>query len=144
MPFVVDLPPKPVHELKTKIEYILEDQRLDNAFSSRNALTLDKDLIENSYLKDKFDTLIEEWENNTLFESSILNIIEDDNFQEIINMKEKAIPLIIEEIEKKPSVLVWALNIITDATVETKQRKTIEDICKIWVKYWNEGKIKID
>jgi hypothetical protein len=143
MPFIVDLPPKPVHELNTKIEYVFQNEK-NVRTSSIDAFKLDEDLIDNVHLYDKFQTLLCEWQNNTVFESSILKIIEDDNFQQIVGLKEKVIPFIIDEIEKEPSVLVWALNMITNATVSFGQRNTIEDICKVWVKYYRQGRIKVN
>ncbi|MGS2738770.1 hypothetical protein [Sinomicrobium sp. M5D2P17] len=141
MPLIIDLPPSNVKIESTKIENIKEEsaRQIPNDYED---IKLDKDLFENIYLKDKFDTLVDLWEQNTAFESSISNIIEDDNFKRIIELGAKVVPLIIDEIEKEPSVLVWALNIITGKSMSSSGRETIEQVCKKWVKAYRSGRIQ--
>ncbi|MEZ4858536.1 MAG: hypothetical protein R2781_06970 [Flavobacteriaceae bacterium] len=136
MPFIIDLPPDFKQFETTKIEYYYDQgQKVVPEINFKSAI-LNDDLFKEVYLKDKFENLYSTWERNTKYKSSIAAIIEDDNFQEIINMGEDAIPLIIDEIERKPSVLVWALNIITGKSLTSVGRSTVEDICKRWVKYY--------
>ena len=71
-------------------------------------------------------------------------IIEDENFQEILKMGKDAIPLIINQINKNPSQLVWALNIITNSRLKSRQRLTLTEACKKWVKLFNSGKIPLN
>jgi len=78
------------------------------------------------------------WSSNTKLQSSVVNIIDDVNFKRIIEMGEKAIPLIIDEIDKNPSSLVWALNIITNTTLSSTQRLTVSEACRRWVRIWKE------
>lgn len=142
MPIIIDLPPQNVKFENTKIENIKNEGQQDKSIDDHGVYKLDKDLFENIYLKDKFNSLVDIWEQNTAFESSISNIIEDDYFKKIVDMKNKAIPLIIDEIEREPSVLVWALNIITGKSMSSGGRETIEQVCKKWVKYYREGRIQ--
>ncbi|HXB41227.1 MAG TPA: hypothetical protein VNZ49_11845 [Bacteroidia bacterium] len=138
MPFFIQQPPSQY------IEFI----RTDSFFDSQNQkerrsknLNLDKDLIEHVYLKERFLSLKKLWEAKTMFTSSISNIIEDPNFKKIVQMGNKAIPFIIDELEKKPSTLVWALNLITNATIKSNSRLTVSDACNAWVKLYKSGKI---
>ena len=66
-------------------------------------------------------------------------IVEDENFQGILNLGELTIPLILNKIEKEPSQLVWALNIITKKKISNKSMISISDSCKLWVKYGKQN-----
>jgi hypothetical protein len=100
-----------------------------------------KEYVEKVYLKEKFLNLKDDWELRTMFTSSIVDIVEDQSFQQIIAMGEKAIPLIIDEIEAKPRSLVWALNIIYKARLKSSSRLTVAEACKAWVKLYRTGQI---
>lgn len=142
MPFTADLPPNNKQVYKTHIQINRYENDSTN-ISDINTLKLDRDLMEDIYLSGKFDALVKNWKQNSMFQSSISKIIEDENFQEIISMGERAIPLIIDEVERNPSLLVWALNIIQDKTVESRQRLTVTQACQKWVKDFHTGKIKL-
>ncbi|MDO6818090.1 hypothetical protein [Zobellia sp. 1_MG-2023] len=147
MPFVIDLPPQSTELPKTRVELFNRDKesRNINDFQlSDDLVHLDDDLVRNVFLMDRFESLVHSWEKNTIFSSSMTGIIEDHNFQEILKMGKDAIPLIINEINKKPSQLVWALNIITDSSLKTRQRLTLTEACKRWVKLFNSGKIPLN
>lgn len=147
MPFIIDLPPQSADLPKTKLELFNNDRESRNVNDiswSDNLVDLDEDLVRNVFLMDRFDSLVKSWEKNTIFSSSMLGIIEDENFQEILKMGKDAIPLIINEINQKPSQLVWALNIITDSRLKTKQRLTLTESCKKWVKLFNSDKILLN
>ena len=88
-------------------------------------------------LKAKFLAAKDKWNEETMYSSSVTDIVGNDSFQEIVAMGNAAIPFIIDEIEKKPSVLVWALNMITGASF-TDTTVTITVACKKWVKAYRE------
>lgn len=142
MPIIIDLPPQNIKVENTKIEHYMNNDQLDTPKIDYGVFKLDKDLFENIYLKDKFSALVDLWEQNTAFESSISNIIENDNFKKIVELKNKAIPLIIDEIDREPSILVWALNIITGKSMSSNGRETIEEVCKKWVRAYRNGRIQ--
>ncbi|RXG24291.1 hypothetical protein [Leeuwenhoekiella aequorea] len=141
MPFIVDLPPTSKSLERTYIQRNTNDKESGD-ISDINTLKLDQDLMEQVYLSARFDILVENWKNNTMFQSSISKITSDQNFMDIIEMGERAIPLIINEIEKEPSVLVWALNIITNNRIDSRQRLTVTEACKKWVSNFKRGKIR--
>ena len=140
MPFFIQ-PPPPVEIPKTVMEYVESDLSEDLLEVEPNLknLHLDEDLFEHVYMMDKFFNLNVAWESKTKLYSSISKIIEDENFRKIVEMGDKAIPLIIEEIDKKPSTLVWALNLITKSSLQSSQRLTVTEACKKWVKHWRSN-----
>lgn len=137
MPFFAT-PPPPVEIPRTNLEYVQSESNLLDVAPVLKNLRLDEDFFENVYLKEKFSNLYKAWTKNTMLQSSVFSIIEDNNFKRIIEMGEKAIPLIIEEIDKNPSTLVWALNIITSTTITSTQRLTVTEACRRWVNIWKD------
>jgi hypothetical protein len=113
----------------------------DNQRNDSSSLKLDKNLMHEISLKETFNSLVKAWEKKTMFSSSISNIINDSNFKRIVQMGSSAVPLIIDELDRKPSNLVWALNLITGATLKSNVRLTVTEACKSWVKLYREGKI---
>ena len=98
-----------------------------------------KSVDKNDYIyfsqKFRFQYHLMNWEKKTMFLSSTKSIIEDEDFQAIVSMGYAAVPFIIEEIENKPSVLAWALNLIYDKKITNKPNATITEACKLWVKH---------
>lgn len=78
-----------------------------------------------------FDRYLEQWQNDTRFLSSVKAITEHPSFIRIVNMGGNAVPFIIEEIEHKPSNLVWALNAIFHKKIGNGE--TITEACKLWI-----------
>lgn len=96
--------------------------------------TVDKD--DNAFLssKFKFQLYLQKWEEKTMFFSSAYAIVEDNDFKAIVAMGQQAVPFIKEELENKPSTLVWALNYIFGHKISDKPNLTITDACKLWIK----------
>ena len=84
--------------------------------------------------KRKFYDYYNSWMDNTFFLSSVKDIIEQNDFKAIVNMGTKAVPFILEELEREPSNLVWALNMIYKKKITDKPNVTIIDACKLWIK----------
>lgn len=84
--------------------------------------------------KFRFENHLINWEKKTLFLSSTKAIIENADFQAIVAMGHSAVPFIIEEIDNKPSTLVWALNLIYNRKITDNPNTNISDACKLWVK----------
>lgn len=85
--------------------------------------------------KFKFQYHLMNWEKKTIFFSSPKSIIEDADFQAIVSMGFNAVPFIIEELERKQSTLVWALNMIYKSKITSNINATVADACKLWVKH---------
>lgn len=74
------------------------------------------------------------WRNDTKFLSSIRPIIGHDDFKAIVAMGNRAVPFILDEIEARPSNLVWALNLIFQRKITNRQDVTVTDACRLWIK----------
>ncbi|MEI6143666.1 MAG: hypothetical protein WCP85_30590 [Mariniphaga sp.] len=85
-------------------------------------------------MKSQFEKRLLAWKKKTRFMSFADQIVNDSNFRYITNMGEEVVPLILEEIEKEPSPLVWSLNIIYNKTISNNPLTTIEQACKLWLK----------
>lgn len=96
--------------------------------------TVDKNDIAYLSTKFKFELYLKSWEEKTLFISSAASIVDDIDFRSIVSMGKSVVPLIIEELERKPSTLVWALNFIYKQKISSKSNLTITEACKLWTK----------
>lgn len=87
-------------------------------------------------LNDKinFKNHLASWESKTMFLSSINSIVEQPDFLAILAMGKRAVPFILDEIETKPSNLVWALNMIYKRKITDRPNATIKEACRLWVK----------
>lgn len=83
----------------------------------------------------RFYKLFNSWNDRVLYLSSPVQITNDPDFKEIVEMRYSAIPYIIEELEKEPSYLVWALNQIFGFKISDSPSTTIPEACKAWLKY---------
>lgn len=88
----------------------------------------------NFIVKRKFHDYYNSWKNKTLFFSSVKSIIDQDDFKAIVAMGPKIVPFILDELEKEPSNIVWALNMIYKKKVTEKPNVTIGEACKLWIK----------
>lgn len=84
--------------------------------------------------KFKFQMHLKAWEQKTMFSSSVVSIVNDEDFRAIVGMGIIAVPFIKEEIERKPSVLVWALNYIYGVKISERSDLTITEACNLWIK----------
>ena len=84
--------------------------------------------------KRKFYDYYNSWMDNTFFLSSVKDIIEQNDFKAIVNMGTKAVPFILEELEREPSNLVWALNMIYKKKITDKPNVTIIEACRLCIK----------
>lgn len=105
-----------------------------NNKTSEYLKSVDRNDIASLFQKFKFQIHLVNWEKKTIFLSSTKSIIENEDFKAIVTMGYSAVPYIIEEIENRPSTLVWALNLIYNRKITTNPNTTISDACKLWVK----------
>lgn len=94
------------------------------------------DARETDYFSAKFhfQLHLQKWEKKTKLQSSVYRIIGDEDFKAIVSMGEVATPLIIAEIQQRPSTLVWALNFIYGKKISNNSNLTISEACKLWIK----------
>lgn len=82
----------------------------------------------------RFQSLYEQWRNDTRFTSSASDIVSHEAFKAIVAMGEAAVPYIVEEIDNTPSTLVWALNFIFQKKISNNPDTTVQEACRLWVK----------
>lgn len=94
------------------------------------------DNAENFQLSNKFrfQMHLKNWEKKTKLISSVASIVGDEDFKTIVSMGEYAVPFIKEELQRKPSTLVWALNYIRGKKISNNPHLTISEACKLWIK----------
>ena len=94
------------------------------------------DAKETDYFSAKFhfQLHLQRWEQKTKLLSSAYRIIGDEDFKAIVGMGEVATPLILAEIQQRPSTLVWALNFIYGKKISNNSNLTISEACKLWIK----------
>lgn len=107
---------------------------LNNHRLSEYVSSIDENEVMSIAHKSKFQALLEGWKRNTVLMSSPNDIVNDENFREIVKMGRAAVPSIIEELSAEPSPLVWALNFIYGRKISTNPNTTISQACKLWVK----------
>ena len=80
--------------------------------------------------RELFDGYLEDWQRDTRFLSSVTAITSHPAFTGIVNMGGNAVPFILDEIERRPSNLVWALNAIFHKKIG--DGLTVTEACKLW------------
>ena len=102
---------------------LLKDSKLDQSF-----------YVGSEYIRDRLRIYLSKWNKETIFSSDISAITKNSNFRNILSLGKSAVPVILEEIYKKPSKLVWALNYIEGFNISTTP-VSIDEACKLWVKW---------
>lgn len=85
--------------------------------------------------KMKFEKLYSQWLIDTMYLSSPSQIVNNEDFKNIVSMREDAIPFIIEKLEEKPSCLVWSLNYIFGFRISNNPSITIPEASRLWLRY---------
>lgn len=100
---------------------------------SRYFKDMDRFTVSTSTDRIRFQNLLATWQDDTMFLSSVGDIIGHPAFQAIVSMGKSVSPFIVNEIRQHPSNLVWALNLIYNHKITNKD-VTIEKACELWVK----------
>lgn len=78
-----------------------------------------------------FQTNLSNWNRETAFLS--VGNFNNKYFDEIVNMKEEAVPYIYEELKKGPTLLVHALDKIYPDMVKCDGYVPLTTICNVWL-----------
>jgi hypothetical protein len=81
-----------------------------------------------------FNQYFRKWSTQTGCLSSVGDIVNNENFQAIVNMRETAVPFIVEKIKEGPTLLIWALNLIYNKEVAPNPNTPLEQVGKLWLK----------
>ena len=89
-----------------------------------------------------FHKLVRRWRQETSYVSSTDQIFSHPSFLEIVGMGEKVIPLIIQELETQPDLLIGALAIISgDDPVSDGDRGNVYAMALAWIE-WGKRRYK--
>lgn len=96
----------------------------------------------------KFKRLLAEWREQAAFLPFVTTMAMLPSYQEIIGMGKPALPLILNELKRrpsqkrKPSHLFWALRAISgEDPVPPENRGRIEQMRRAWIKWGRQNKI---
>jgi hypothetical protein len=64
-------------------------------------------------LEDEFRVLVERWKAETVHSSLVQTQVQHPAYQRIIGMGQQAVPLILDEMRRRPDHWFWALHAIT-------------------------------
>jgi hypothetical protein len=101
---------------------------------SRLIDTLNTEHERTANLRERFETLYEQWWKETCVYSDPNVFTSNSNFKAIVQMGEPAVPFIIEKIKEFPSAIVKALNKIYGIRISPTKKVTINEACRLWIK----------
>lgn len=88
---------------------------------------------DNNRTETKFETLKNNWLEETRFSSSTTDIVENKNYQQIIKMKLDALPYIFADLKKNPNHWNFALKQITDNDPAADCKGNIKEEQQKWL-----------
>jgi len=89
-----------------------------------------------SSIERQFNELATQWESETGMLSVLSQKVLHPAYQRIIGMGEKAIPLLLKELEREPNHWFWALKAITGANpVKPENRGRVKRMAQDWLEW---------
>lgn len=90
-------------------------------------------------IEETFSMLAETWRSETRFLSAVDDIVLHSAYQSIIGMGRDAIPLLLRELQRKPSHWFWALRSITrEDPVRPEDVGNIRNMTDAWLNWGRE------
>jgi hypothetical protein len=87
----------------------------------------------------EFNSLVEEWRDQTRMLSLVTQKSMNPAYQRIIGMGQPIVPLIFRDLEQKPDHWFWALRAITgDNPVKPEQRGRMKEMAQAWIQWGRE------
>jgi len=121
---------------KTESEYTPSPYSCWNDPGINKYLTLKPRLSKSAQLETTFAASRDRWREETEFYSSIAKITSNQNYLEIIGMGEQAVPLILHELEERPSHWFVALTAILRVDpVPQEIRGDMRKMADMWLEY---------
>ena len=91
-------------------------------------------------LETEFQSLVKKWRRETAVSSSLTKKVLHPAYQRIIGMGPAVLPLILEELERKPAHWFWALNAISgEDPVRTEDEDDFDAAVSAWLQ-WGRDK----
>jgi hypothetical protein len=87
-------------------------------------------------LRELFQTLKASWKNSTCYYSSTTQICMNEDYQRIIGLGPRVLPLILEDLEKGVEFWMWALRALTgENPIHPEDRGDMEMMRSAWL-HW--------
>ena len=91
----------------------------------------------------RFRKLVDQWRAQTVFVSSIEDMVQHAAFREIVEMGDEIIPEILDEIRVRPDFLFLALQIITgENPVSSSFKGSVTDAVDAWLQWGDRKNIR--
>ena len=91
-------------------------------------------------LEDRFRRLDATWRKETAYQSSSTKIRSHPAFREVVGLGDAVVPLLLRDLEAKPSLWVWALHeIFADDPVPLEDRGNLSQMTEAWLR-WGKAK----
>jgi hypothetical protein len=100
-------------------------------------LNLTQFLYEPHELEELFTALVEEWRRDTAMLSFVDKKVTHPAYQRIIGLGKQAVPLILRELQERPSYWFWALKCMTGAD-PVRPGYTFDQATNAWLD-WGRG-----
>ena len=128
---------KAATELNVSIEDLLL-MSMENLLAQRENST--PNTIKNTEIDpeivNKFYSLAKQWEKEVAGMSSTAQMSQHPNYQEIISMGEKVVPLLLLELRKNPLYWLTALSKITgENPIKAEQRGRVKQMASAWIEW---------
>lgn len=95
-----------------------------------------------TYFSDLFESLVEGWRNETAFMSSPADMRNVESYKTIVGFEWMAVPFIIDEISRRPSLLLMALGDITGVDpISDSIRGNVDLMTGAWVAWYQKSKL---
>jgi hypothetical protein len=88
-------------------------------------------------LEDEFRRLVKEWRNATCHTSSLTKMVTNSSYLRIIGLGEKAIPLVLRELEARPDHWLVALHALTGED-PAPEGSTFTEAVHAWLEWGRE------
>jgi len=120
-----------------RIAFPMQDLSKDQAWAYLKKVLIRNNNIkksENIEIEKLFSDLVETWRNDTAFLSSITDMVLHESYQRIIGLGQRAIPLILKELQHEPDQWFWALRAITgENPVKEEDAGNIKAMAEAWI-----------
>ncbi|TXH23717.1 MAG: hypothetical protein E6Q96_11275 [Cyclobacteriaceae bacterium] len=133
-----------------RTEFVFNEDEISNNLLKDNGLTFNylleslvKETLENPrdfYMKRKLNELRVMLEKDSVFNSSISQILDNKHFKAIVEFGYEIVPLILEELRYNSSYLVWAMNLITGQKI-SDQKVSLTEAAKLWIDWGRTNRI---
>jgi hypothetical protein len=118
---------------------LLDWQRHERRERVQFVIAFENDYLDGQSIEVVFNRLAAQWQNETMFSSSLTEKVLHEAYQRIIGLGPRAVPLIIRELRKSLSDWFWALQCITGVRHDDVPSGDLEALRTAWL-LWARGR----